>query len=68
MTAIGTAKYLHHLLSRTDITLPGTNVLETIYPYPEPPWIEPRCEVENVELTRDKAKERVLEQLEYEKN
>lgn len=40
-----------------------TQLLETIHPYPEPPWTEPKWTVENVGCTRDEAKKQVLSQI-----
>lgn len=58
---------IQQLIRRTDLILPGTNVLETIYPYPEPPWTSPRWEVENKDVKRDEAIERIPDQVELEK-
>lgn len=49
---------IHKLLRRTDMTSHADNILETIYPYPEPPWMEPRWIVENVGYTREEVKEK----------
>lgn len=48
---------IHKLLQRTDMILPGSKVLETIYPYPEPPWVGPRWEVENMGEKQDDIKD-----------
>lgn len=55
---------IHRLLRKTDMfPLQRETVLETIYPYPEPPWIEPRWEVENLGEKREDVKNKVHDQI-----
>lgn len=58
---------IHRLLRRADIACQSDTVLETIYPYPGPPWSEPRWVVENVGCNRDEVKDRIPYQIEEEK-
>lgn len=48
--------------------LPQTYLMETIDPYPEPPWVEPQWEVENVGCKREEVKERIQQQIDDEKD
>lgn len=57
---------IHRLLHRTGLLLPNENILETIYPYPKPPWSAPRWEVENVGVNRDEVKEKIKTQVDDE--
>lgn len=57
---------IHRLLRQTDMISPVANTLETIYPYPEPPWMGPRWTVENVGIKREEAKELIKSQIETE--
>lgn len=58
---------IHRLLRKTDLLLPQDHLLETIYPYPEPPWAAPRWVVGNVGCTRDEVKDRIQAQIDEEK-
>lgn len=53
---------IHRLLDQKKLIQPGVNTLETIYPYPEPPWTVPRWEVENLDTAREEVKERIVQQ------
>lgn len=57
---------LHTILNKTDLILPFDKRLETIHPYPDPPWIEQQGIVENVGVDRKDAKERIPRQVEEE--
>lgn len=57
---------IHRLLHRTDLILPGVNILETIYMYPDQPCTAPRCEVENVGAGRDEVKDLIPHQVKEE--
>lgn len=58
---------LQRVLRKTDLLLADPHSLETIHPYPEPPWVEPRWVVENVGEARDEVKGRITQQIEEEK-
>lgn len=58
---------IQRLLQKTDLFLPPSYLLETIHPYPDPPWLGPRWEVENVGNKRDEVKTRIPEQIKEEK-
>lgn len=54
---------IHRLLRKTDMILPFDNKLEMIHPYPDPPWAEPKWEIENIGDKREVAKEKIPHQL-----
>lgn len=58
---------VHQVLRKADLFLPQNHTFETIYPYPDLPWVEPRWEIENVGCKREDATKRVQEQIEEEK-
>lgn len=58
---------IYQILRRTDIFLPTETTCETIFPYPEPPWSEPRWEVMNLGEKRELIKEKIPQQIEEEK-
>lgn len=45
---------------------PHEAVSETIYPFPEPPWVEPHWEIENVGEKREDVKTKIATQVEAE--
>lgn len=57
---------IHRLLRKTDLILPFDNLLETIHPYPDPPWVEPKWTIENMSEARDTVKIRIPKQIEDE--
>lgn len=58
---------IHRLLHQTDLILPSSSSFETIYPYPDPPWVEPRWVVENIGVPREEVKAIIVSQIEEEK-
>lgn len=58
---------IHRILRGADLLSPTTHLIETIYPYPDPPWAEPRWEVENVGCRSKDVKEKIQSQIEDEK-
>lgn len=55
---------IHRLLRRTDLIYPNETILETIHPYPSPPWVGKRWTVANVGDHRDDVKEQIPTQVE----
>lgn len=54
---------VHRILRKNDMYLPKTERLETIHPYPESPWCEPKWEVMNKGEDRKRVKEKILEKV-----
>lgn len=59
---------MHRILRKTDMLLPTDMILETIYPYPDPPWQEPGWEVSNVDEKREIVKEKIPDQIVMERD
>lgn len=59
---------IHRIIRRADIVLPTENTFETIYPYPTPPWSEPKGEVMNIGEKQELVKERIPQQMKTEKD
>lgn len=58
---------IHRILKKADIYPLHDVRVETIYPYPEPPWCSPTLEVMNKGGKREEVKERIMNQVEEEK-
>lgn len=58
---------IHKVLRKTDLLLTSESPLETILPYPEPPWREPRWKVENAGDRREDVKQRIISQVDNKK-
>lgn len=51
------------VLRKTDLLLPNETGFEAIYPFPEPPWIEPRWKIENIGEKREDVKNKISAQI-----
>lgn len=58
---------IHRILRKADMMLPTNMNIETIQPYPEFPWVEPRWAIENKGEKRDVVKKRIPKQIADEK-